>query len=88
MANSVDPDQMPHFVASDLGLHCLPRPICPNTLSECGSLFVCLPCSIIIFIVIVHYKRGIQIIIFLLISHYFLFLHKIIFCVYLLESTS
>ena len=24
LANSVDPDQMPHFVASDLGLHCLP----------------------------------------------------------------
>ena len=23
-ANSVDPDQMPHYVASDLGLHCLP----------------------------------------------------------------
>ena len=23
-ANSGDPDQMPHFVASDLGLHCLP----------------------------------------------------------------
>ena len=23
-ANSVNPDQMPHFVASDLGLHCLP----------------------------------------------------------------
>ena len=23
-ANSVDPDQMPHFVASNLGLHCLP----------------------------------------------------------------
>ena len=22
-ANSVDPDQMPHTVASDLGLHCL-----------------------------------------------------------------
>ena len=22
--NSVDPDQMPHFAASDLGLHCLP----------------------------------------------------------------
>ena len=32
MANSVDPDQMPHSVASDLGLHCLQRPICPNTL--------------------------------------------------------
>ena len=24
-ANSVDPDQMPHYVASDLGLHCLPK---------------------------------------------------------------
>ena len=23
LANSVDPDQMPHFVASNLGLHCL-----------------------------------------------------------------
>ena len=23
-ANSGDPDQMPHSVASDLGLHCLP----------------------------------------------------------------
>ena len=23
-ANRVDPDQMPHHVASDLGLHCLP----------------------------------------------------------------
>ena len=23
-ANSGDPDQMPHFAASDLGLHCLP----------------------------------------------------------------
>ena len=23
MANSIDPDQMPHSVASDLGLHCL-----------------------------------------------------------------
>ena len=24
LANNVDPDQMPHDVASDLGLHCLP----------------------------------------------------------------
>ena len=24
LANNVDPDQMPHSVASDLGLHCLP----------------------------------------------------------------
>ena len=28
---SVDTDQMPHSVASDLGLHCLLRPVCPNT---------------------------------------------------------
>ena len=38
MANSVDPDQMPHSVASDLGLHCLQRPFCPNTYSYYGSL--------------------------------------------------
>ena len=24
VANTVDPDQMPHYMASDLGLHCLP----------------------------------------------------------------
>ena len=24
LTNNVDPDQMPHYVASDLGLHCLP----------------------------------------------------------------
>ena len=24
IANSGDPDQMPHYAASDLGLHCLP----------------------------------------------------------------
>ena len=28
--NSVNPDQMPHSVASDLGLHCLLGPFCPN----------------------------------------------------------
>ena len=26
-ANSVDPDQMPHYPAYDLGLHCLPMSI-------------------------------------------------------------
>ena len=26
LANSEDPDQTPHYVASDLGLHCLPIP--------------------------------------------------------------
>ena len=30
MAKSVDPDQMPHSAASDLGLHCLQRSICHN----------------------------------------------------------
>ena len=30
-ANSVDPDQMPHSAASDLGPHCLQRSIGPNT---------------------------------------------------------
>ena len=29
--NHVDPDQTPRFAASDLGLHCLHRPICPTT---------------------------------------------------------
>ena len=24
VSNTVDPDQMPHYVAFDLGLHCLP----------------------------------------------------------------
>ena len=37
MANSVDPDQIAHLSKSDLeehsnlGLHCLPRPVCPKT---------------------------------------------------------
>ena len=31
MANGVDYDQMPYSAASDLGLHCLQRPICPYT---------------------------------------------------------
>ena len=28
--NRVDPDQLPHSVASDVGLHCLLRHVCPN----------------------------------------------------------
>ena len=38
MANSVDPDQMPHSVASDLGLHCLLRPVYPNTKARYGNI--------------------------------------------------
>ena len=30
VANSVDPDQTPRSAASDLGLHCLLRSVCPN----------------------------------------------------------
>ena len=36
MANSVDPDQMLHSVASDLGLLFLQRPICLNTYDYFG----------------------------------------------------
>ena len=31
VANTVDPDQTSRSVASDLGLHCLLRPVFPNT---------------------------------------------------------
>ena len=31
MANSIDTDEMQHSAASHLGLHCLHRPIGPNT---------------------------------------------------------
>ena len=30
VANSIEPDQTPHSVASDLGLHCLLRPVGPK----------------------------------------------------------
>ena len=48
MSNSIDPDQMLHSAASDLGLHCLQWPSCPNILGYYGILsnsmilFVCL----------------------------------------------
>ena len=37
MANSVVSDQMPHSAASDLGLHCLGRAVCLNTLYKYGN---------------------------------------------------
>ena len=43
MANSADPDEMPHSVASHLGLYCLLRPVCPNTYGKYGMSK--LPCS-------------------------------------------
>ena len=49
MANSVDPDQMPHFVASDKDLHCLLRHVCPktvNTVLFVHSCFVIIPAKV------------------------------------------
>ena len=39
MANSVVPDQTAPQEQSDLGLHCLPRPICPNIQNFYGIKF-------------------------------------------------
>ena len=40
MANSEDPDQTPHFAASDLGLHCLLMSLYPHIKGkECTLLF-------------------------------------------------
>ena len=37
MSANVDPDQVPGYAASDLGLHCLLRPICPIAYIYHGS---------------------------------------------------
>ena len=37
MANSLEPDEMPHSLESDLGLHCLLRPVRPNTFGKYSS---------------------------------------------------
>ena len=40
MAISVDPDQTPHPAASDQGLNCLPRHVCPSYHSAfCHKVF-------------------------------------------------
>ena len=39
VANSVDPDETPHFAASHLGLYCLLRPICPNIYGKYGNVY-------------------------------------------------
>ena len=38
MANSVDPDETPRSAASHLGLHCLLRPVYPNTYGKSGTV--------------------------------------------------
>ena len=40
VANSVDPDETPLSAASHLGLHCLLRPVCPNTYGKYGTLII------------------------------------------------
>ena len=40
IANSVDPDQTGPKEQSDLGLHCLPRPIYPKTWDHYGRIHV------------------------------------------------
>ena len=37
MANSIDPDEMPHSVTSHLGLHCLHRPVYLNIKDKYGK---------------------------------------------------
>ena len=39
VANSVDPDETPHFAAYHQGLHFLPWPVCPNTYDNYGNCF-------------------------------------------------
>ena len=41
LANNVDPDQMPHYVASDLGLHCLPTLYGFPGKYECTPILYC-----------------------------------------------
>ena len=40
ISNRVDPDQTAPEEQSDLGLHCLLRPICPNVLNCYGTHFM------------------------------------------------
>ena len=46
--NIVDPDVMPHSVASHLGLHCLLRPICLNIDWLCWGLTTRQPLRVIL----------------------------------------
>ena len=48
VANNVDPDQTPRSAASDLVLHCLLRPVCPNTYSTYGNMIKSNPSEILL----------------------------------------
>ena len=53
MANSVEPDQMPHFAASDLGLHCLPRSVLTNARVNNNGIFFSTGLAFIVFDLVV-----------------------------------
>ena len=38
VGNSIEPDEMPYFAAFYLGLHCLLRPVSPNTCGKYGTV--------------------------------------------------
>ena len=49
VANSADPDETLHSMASYLGLHCLLRPVCPNTYRKIGMYDLSVSDSLISF---------------------------------------
>ena len=49
MAYNVDPDQMPHSVASDPSPHCLQRPFCTNTKGYNGNTYICMGPGYLVF---------------------------------------
>ena len=49
VVNSVDPDQMPQNVASDLGLHCLLRPVSLKIWRKCSTTLVVVSCRQFVF---------------------------------------
>ena len=53
IANSVDPNQTAPSGQCDLGLHCLPRPVCPNTLDHYSNRHITDISKIVIIIVVV-----------------------------------
>ena len=54
VANSVDCDQIPRYVMSDLGLHCLNMPVYPNTKDNIVSYLISRVCTCNVS----HYKNS------------------------------
>ena len=55
MANSVDPDETLRSAVSHLGLHCLLRPVRPNTYGKYGMLFFLCVCVCVFLFVLRFY---------------------------------